>query len=102
MSVNNSPPVFANGILKYGTEEQKQKYVRAIATGEQIGAYALTESSPVRMLEHALARGAERGRQSLPDQRTQVMDYLRALRPLTWCCLRPPTRKRGPRASALF
>jgi len=42
MSVNNS--LFCNGILKYGTEEQKQKYVRAIATGEQIGAYALTES----------------------------------------------------------
>jgi alkylation response protein AidB-like acyl-CoA dehydrogenase len=41
MSVNNS--LFCNGILKYGTEEQKQKYVRAIATGEEIGAYALTE-----------------------------------------------------------
>ncbi|AKS41745.1 acyl-CoA dehydrogenase family protein [Wenzhouxiangella marina] len=41
MSVNNS--LFCNGILKYGTEEQKQKYVRAIASGEQIGAYALTE-----------------------------------------------------------
>jgi alkylation response protein AidB-like acyl-CoA dehydrogenase len=41
MSVNNS--LYCNGILKYGTEEQKQKYVRAIATGEAIGAYALTE-----------------------------------------------------------
>jgi len=41
MSVNNS--LFCNGILKYGTEEQKQKYVRAIASGESIGAYALTE-----------------------------------------------------------
>ncbi|MEO7200102.1 MAG: acyl-CoA dehydrogenase family protein [Dokdonella sp.] len=41
MSVNNS--LFCNGILKYGTEEQKQKYVRAIASGEHIGAYALTE-----------------------------------------------------------
>ncbi len=41
MSVNNS--LFCNGILKYGTEEQKQKYVRAIASGEQIGAYALSE-----------------------------------------------------------
>ena len=41
MSVNNS--LFCNGILKYGSEEQKQKYVREIATGEQIGAYALTE-----------------------------------------------------------
>jgi alkylation response protein AidB-like acyl-CoA dehydrogenase len=41
MSVNNS--LFCNGILKHGSEDQKQKYVRAIATGEAIGAYALTE-----------------------------------------------------------
>ena len=41
MSVNNS--LFCNGILQYGTEAQKQKYVRAIASGEAIGAYALTE-----------------------------------------------------------
>lgn len=41
MSVNNS--LFCNGILKHGTEEQKQRYVRAIAQGEAIGAYALTE-----------------------------------------------------------
>ncbi len=41
MSVNNS--LYCNGILKYGSEEQKQKYVRAIASGEAIGAYALTE-----------------------------------------------------------
>lgn len=41
MSVNNS--LYCNAILKYGTEEQKQKYVRAIASGEHIGAYALTE-----------------------------------------------------------
>ena len=41
MSVNNS--LYCNGILKYATEEQKQKYVRAIASGEAIGAYALTE-----------------------------------------------------------
>jgi alkylation response protein AidB-like acyl-CoA dehydrogenase len=41
MSVNNS--LVCNAILKHGNEEQKQKYVRAIATGEAIGAYALTE-----------------------------------------------------------
>lgn len=41
MSVNNS--LFCNGILKHGSEQQKQKYVRAIASGEAIGAYALTE-----------------------------------------------------------
>ncbi len=41
MSVNNS--LFCNGILKNGSEEQKSTYVRAIASGEEIGAYALTE-----------------------------------------------------------
>jgi alkylation response protein AidB-like acyl-CoA dehydrogenase len=41
MSVNNS--LFCNGILKFGNEEQKQKYVRAIAEGREIGAFALTE-----------------------------------------------------------
>jgi len=41
MSVNNS--LFCNGILTHGSEAQKQKYVRAIAEGEAIGAFALTE-----------------------------------------------------------
>ncbi|HWS39661.1 MAG TPA: acyl-CoA dehydrogenase family protein, partial [Arenimonas sp.] len=41
MSVNNS--LFCNGILKSGTEAQKQKYVRSIAEGTAIGAFALTE-----------------------------------------------------------
>jgi alkylation response protein AidB-like acyl-CoA dehydrogenase len=41
MSVNNT--LYCNGILKSGTEEQKQKYVRPIASGEAIGAFALTE-----------------------------------------------------------
>ncbi len=41
MSVNNT--LYCNGILKYGSEEQKQKYVRPVASGEEVGAYALTE-----------------------------------------------------------
>ena len=41
MSVNNT--LYCNGLLKYGTEEQKQKFVTPIASGEAIGAYALTE-----------------------------------------------------------
>jgi len=42
MSVNNS--LFCNAVLAYGSEEQKQTYVRAIAEGREIGAFALTES----------------------------------------------------------
>ena len=41
MSVNNS--LFCSGILNFGTENQKQKFVRAVASGEAIGAYSLTE-----------------------------------------------------------
>lgn len=41
MSVNNS--LYCTGLLKFATEEQKQRYVRAIADGSQIGAFALTE-----------------------------------------------------------
>lgn len=41
ISVNNS--LYCNGILEFGTEEQKHKYVTPVASGEVIGAYALTE-----------------------------------------------------------
>jgi alkylation response protein AidB-like acyl-CoA dehydrogenase len=41
MSVNNT--LYCNGLLKYGTEAQKHKYVTPIASGEAIGAFALTE-----------------------------------------------------------
>jgi alkylation response protein AidB-like acyl-CoA dehydrogenase len=41
MSVNNT--LYCNGLLKFGTEAQKKKYVTPIASGEAIGAFALTE-----------------------------------------------------------
>ena len=41
MSVNNS--LVCHGILKFGTEAQKQKYVGAVASGQAVGAYSLTE-----------------------------------------------------------
>ncbi len=41
MSVNNT--LYCHGILKYGTEAQKQQFVRPVASGEVVGAYALTE-----------------------------------------------------------
>ncbi|MFZ5912546.1 MAG: acyl-CoA dehydrogenase [Chloroflexota bacterium] len=41
MSVNNS--LYCHGILKFGTEEQKQKFLPPIASGQSIGAYSLTE-----------------------------------------------------------
>jgi alkylation response protein AidB-like acyl-CoA dehydrogenase len=41
MSVNNS--LFHYGILKFGSEAQKQAFVQPVASGEKIGAYSLTE-----------------------------------------------------------
>jgi alkylation response protein AidB-like acyl-CoA dehydrogenase len=41
MSVNNS--LVCYGIMKYGTEEQKQKFLKPVASGQKIGAYSLTE-----------------------------------------------------------
>jgi alkylation response protein AidB-like acyl-CoA dehydrogenase len=41
MSVNNS--LYCYGIQKFGSEEQKQKFLRPVASGKSIGAYSLTE-----------------------------------------------------------
>ncbi len=41
MSVNNS--LFCYALERFGTEEQKQKYLVPVASGEAIGAYSLTE-----------------------------------------------------------
>jgi len=41
MSVNNS--LYCHGILKFGTEEQKERFLRPVASGTAVGAYALTE-----------------------------------------------------------
>jgi alkylation response protein AidB-like acyl-CoA dehydrogenase len=39
--VNNS--LFCHGILRFGTEAQKRKFLPPVASGRAIGAYALTE-----------------------------------------------------------
>jgi len=41
MSVNNS--LFCYGIHRFGTEMQKQKYLKLVASGVAVGAYSLTE-----------------------------------------------------------
>jgi alkylation response protein AidB-like acyl-CoA dehydrogenase len=41
MSVNNS--LYCHGFLRFGTEEQRRKYLRPVASGEAVGAFALTE-----------------------------------------------------------
>lgn len=41
LSVNNS--LYCYGIMKFGSEEQRQKFVKPVASGKAIGAYSLTE-----------------------------------------------------------
>jgi alkylation response protein AidB-like acyl-CoA dehydrogenase len=59
MSVHNS--IVCESILRNGTEGQKQKYLKRLATGEIIGAFALTEpnagSDPVRQTTKAVFDG---------------------------------------------
>ena len=59
MSVNNS--LFCYGILKFGTEAQKGKYLNGVASGKKIGAYSLTEpmsgSDAGRMRSRAVKDG---------------------------------------------
>jgi alkylation response protein AidB-like acyl-CoA dehydrogenase len=59
MSVNNS--LYNFPVYTYGTEEQKQKYLRPVASGEAIGCYGLTEagagSDPAKMLTVAVRDG---------------------------------------------
>ena len=59
MSVHNS--IVCESIMRNGTEDQKQKYLKNLASGEIIGAFALTEpnagSDPVRQTSRAIFDG---------------------------------------------
>jgi len=68
MSVNNS--LVCWGLEKYGTEEQKEKYLKPLASGQKIGAFALSEpeagsdatsqrTSAVDMGNHYLVNGTK-------------------------------------------
>jgi butyryl-CoA dehydrogenase len=59
LSVNNS--LVCDPLLKFGSEEQKQKFLRPLAAGEKLGCFALTEpgagSDPAGMLSTARLDG---------------------------------------------
>jgi alkylation response protein AidB-like acyl-CoA dehydrogenase len=61
MSVCNS--LYNFPVYAYGTEEQKQRYLRPVAGGEVLGCYGLTEagagSDPAKMLTTAVLNGSE-------------------------------------------
>jgi alkylation response protein AidB-like acyl-CoA dehydrogenase len=61
MSVNNS--LFCYAIYRFGTDEQKQKYLSPVASGKSVGAYSLTEpmsgSDAATMRSRATLEGDE-------------------------------------------
>ena len=61
MSVNNS--LFCDPVLKFGTDEQKKRFLAPFARGEKLGAFALTEpmsgSDAAEMRTLAEKRGSE-------------------------------------------
>jgi alkylation response protein AidB-like acyl-CoA dehydrogenase len=94
MSVNNS--LFCYAILKFGTEEQKQKYLAPVASGKAIAAYSLTEpmsgsdagtmrSRAVRDGEHYILNGRKSWVTSGP-----VADYI-----LLFIMTEPEKKHRG-------
>jgi alkylation response protein AidB-like acyl-CoA dehydrogenase len=59
MSVNNS--LFCHGLVKFGTQAQKQKYLREVASGQAVGAYALTEPMSGSDAGNMRSRAARQG-----------------------------------------
>jgi butyryl-CoA dehydrogenase len=61
MSVSNS--LYCDPVLKYGTDQQKAEFLRPYASGEKLGAFALSEpqsgSDAAEMKTVAVARGDE-------------------------------------------
>lgn len=59
MSVHNS--IVCETLLRFGTEEQRERYLKPLAVGEMIGAFALTEphagSDPVSQSASAVRKG---------------------------------------------
>jgi alkylation response protein AidB-like acyl-CoA dehydrogenase len=94
MSVNNS--LFCHGIIKFGSEYQKKKYLSAVASGQAIGAYSLTEpmsgsdagnmrSRAVRQGDHYVLNGRKSWVTSAP-----VADYI-----VVFSMTEPEKRHRG-------
>jgi alkylation response protein AidB-like acyl-CoA dehydrogenase len=59
VSVNNS--LVCYGIQKYGTEEQKQKFLKPLARGEKIGAFLLSEPEAGSDAMHQHTRAEDKG-----------------------------------------
>jgi alkylation response protein AidB-like acyl-CoA dehydrogenase len=94
MSVHNS--LYNFGIIRYGTEKQKQKFVTPVASGQAIGAYSLTEpmsgSDAGTMRSRAVRDGDQyviNGRKSWVTS-GPVADYV-----LLFCMTEPEKKQKG-------
>ncbi len=94
MSVNNS--LFCHGLVKFGSEHQKNKYLKGVASGQAIGAYSLTEpmsgSDAGNMRTHAERRDDHyvlNGRKSWVTS-APVADYI-----VVFSMTQPEKRHRG-------
>ena len=84
MSVNNS--LVCNGLTASAREAQKQKFLRPVASGEQIGAYSLTEPMSGSDAGNMRIAGGARWRR-VRDQRAQVVGHAPRRWPTSSCCL---------------
>jgi len=94
MSVNNS--LFCHGLIHFGSEAQKRRYLAAVAGGQSIGAYSLTEpmsgsdagnmrSRAVRQGDHYVLNGRKSWVTSAP-----VADYI-----VVFTLTNPEKRQKG-------
>ncbi len=65
MSVHNS--IVCESILRFGTEDQKQKYLKPLASGRRIGAFALTEP-------HAGSDPVSQSTTAVRDKKTYIIN----------------------------
>jgi alkylation response protein AidB-like acyl-CoA dehydrogenase len=99
-SCRSTTRLYCHGILKFGTEEQKERFVVPVASGEAIGAYSLTEpmsgSDAATMKTRAVLDGDAyviNGRKSWVTS-GPVAD--------TSSCLPSPTRRKGSKGISAF
>ena len=70
------------GILLYGTDEQKARYLPKLASGEYIAAFCLTESGCGLRRGRDPHRGEAERRRQLDAQRREDLDHQRRHRPV--------------------
>jgi alkylation response protein AidB-like acyl-CoA dehydrogenase len=83
MSVNNS--LFCHGLLKFGTEDQKQKYLKVVASGAAVGAYSLTEPMSGSDAGNMRSRAVRDGDSYVINGRKSWVTCVSRLD--MWCCL---------------